>query len=400
MEIEVEHHSTLVTYNGVQYTRSGSTLQIIEGAELEKAALRLSDTRQNNYFVNKVYPVFRVSDLRQDLIDRARTMAVARNVDHEWKGLSNEELLRSCGLILTDKATGKEGITLAVILLFGTDNLIKSVCFQHKTDAIVRIIDADRYDDREVISTNLIDSYDRLMGFGRRHLNDRFVLNETEESRNSSGLENVQSVSARDKILREIVGNILMHRDFSSGHVARMVIEKDQIEIVNANRPHGHGNLDLHRFSPFQKNPAISQVFREIGLADELGSGMRNSYKFTKLYSGGEPTFTEDGDLFRIIIPLGEAATVSAGPIVERKMTTAENGTVIKLSNAEIIRIVNFCSEPKSRNEIMNFLGHTSPEYFRRSILKPLTDAGYLLMTEPPRSSKQKYIGFNQRTSN
>jgi len=27
-------------------------------------------------------------------------------------------------------------------------------------------------------------------------------------------------------------------------------------------------------------------VFREIGLADELGSGMRNTYKYTQLYSG------------------------------------------------------------------------------------------------------------------
>ena len=167
-----------------------------------------------------------------------------------------------------------------------------------------------------------------------------------------------------------------MHRDFSSNYIARMVIEKDRIEISNANRPHGHGNLDLKKFSPFQKNPAISQVFREIGLADELGSGMRNSYKFTKLYSGGEPTFTEDGDLFRIIIPLSVAATVSAGATEEKKQTIAENGTVIKLPQIEIIRIVNFCSEPRSREEIMTFTGQKSPEYFRRTILKPLTDVG------------------------
>ena len=155
-----------MTYEGVQYSRSGSTLQRIEGPELEEAALRLSDTRQNSYFVNKIYPVFSASDLRQDLINRARDLAVAKKADHEWKGLNNEELLRSCGLILTDESTGKEGITVAAILLFGTDNMIKSVCFQHRTDVIVRIIDIDRFDDRDVITTNLIDSYDRLMSFG------------------------------------------------------------------------------------------------------------------------------------------------------------------------------------------------------------------------------------------
>ena len=106
----------LVTYNGVQYTRSGSTLQYIEGVDLEQAVLRLSDTRQSSYFVNKVYPVFSISDLRQDLINHAREMAVARDSDHK--------LLRSCGLILVDEETGQEGITLAAILLFGSDNLI------------------------------------------------------------------------------------------------------------------------------------------------------------------------------------------------------------------------------------------------------------------------------------
>lgn len=58
---------------------------------------------------------------------------------------------------------------------------------------------------------------------------------------------------------------------------------------------------------PYSKNPAISKVFREIGLSDELGSGMRNTYKFTKLYSGGTPEFIE-GDMFKIIVPLNNVA--------------------------------------------------------------------------------------------
>lgn len=53
-------------------------------------------------------------------------------------------------------------------------------------------------------------------------------------------------------------------------------------------------------------------MFREIGLADELGSGMRNSYKYTKLYSGGEPVFTE-AEVFPTVIPLSEAATATVG---------------------------------------------------------------------------------------
>ena len=51
-------------------------------------------------------------------------------------------------------------------------------------------------------------------------------------------------------------------------------------------------------------------MFWEIGLADELGSGMRNTYKYTKLYSGGTPEFIE-GDVFRTVIPLAPIAVES-----------------------------------------------------------------------------------------
>ena len=65
---------------------------------------------------------------------------------HPWVDMTDEEMLRSCRLILEDPETNKEGITLAAILLFGTDNRIMSVLPQHKTDAIFRVFNVDCYD--------------------------------------------------------------------------------------------------------------------------------------------------------------------------------------------------------------------------------------------------------------
>lgn len=62
------------------------------------------------------------------------------------------------------------------------------------------------------------------------------------------------------------------------------------------------------KFEPFPQNPVISKVLIEIGLTDELGLGMRNTYKYTQLYSGQNPLF-EEGDIFRTIIPLKKIAT-------------------------------------------------------------------------------------------
>jgi ATP-dependent DNA helicase RecG len=51
------------------------------------------------------------------------------------------------------------------------------------------------------------------------------------------------------------------------------------------------------------KNPTIADVFAHIGRAEELGSGMRNLDKFSRLYSGRVATL-EDGDVFRASVPV------------------------------------------------------------------------------------------------
>ena len=281
--------------------------------------------KSGTYFVNKVFPAFNISDLRPDLFDRARRMTRSRTDNHPWLAMSDEEILRSTGLILKDASSGNEGLTLAAILLFGTDQLILSVLPQHKTDAIFRVFNTDRYDDRDVIITNLFESYDRLLDFGKKHLNDSFHI------------DGVQRVSARDHILREIISNLLSHRDYSNAFVAKFVIEKDKLYTENANLTHGHGPLDPASFQPFPKNPPISKVFREVGLADELGSGMRNTYKYTKMYSGGEPKFVEDS-IFRITVPLNDISTTKVGP----DSTAADFGTTkIGTNDGTVNDIVN-----------------------------------------------------------
>ena len=300
--------------------------------------------------------------------------------------MTDEELLRSAGLILKDTTSGKEGITLASILLFGPDDLIMSAVAHYKTDAIFRVFNVDRYDDRDVVITNLLDSFDRLVDFGTKHLNDLFVL------------DGLVSVSARDKILREIVSNLLAHRDFSSAYVAKLIIERDRIVTENCNLAHGIGPLNFLSFEPFPKNPPISKVFREIGLADELGSGMRNTYKYTRLYSGEEPSFTE-GDVFRTVIPLTEAATVTVGPEVPsengvRLEVETQVGAKNRLSTDVFDGLINFCSQPRSRREMQDFCGVESAESFRKYVLKPMLQKGMIEQTLPdkPTSGRQRYV--------
>ena len=303
-------------------------IDITDNAEL---VYKLYARKQSTYFVNKVYPNLGLEFLDFDVIRKAKKLAMSRVENHPWSSLDEEEILRSTGLILTDPDTGKEGITLAAILLFGKDSTIMSVLPQYKTDAIYRVKNLDRYDDREVVITNLVDSFRKLMDFGKKHLNDVFVT------------EGEQSISARDKILREVVSNILAHRDYSNGYTAQFVIERDKLYTRNSNLPHGHGELQLNKFEPFPKNPPISKVFREIGYADELGSGMRNTNKYTKLYSGGTPIFVEDNN-FEIVIPIEKVAELQVGA----------NGTQDGTQDGTRERILELITEnPKVTRKVM-----------------------------------------------
>lgn len=201
------------------------------------------------------------------------------------------ELLKSAGLYLKDPNTGKEGITLGGILIFGKEELIHAALPHHKTDAILRKENLDRYDDRDDIRVNLIQSFERLMQFIAKHLNDKFYL------------EGDQRISLRDKIFREAISNLLIHREFANPFPAKLIIEKDRVYIENSNKSHGNGIIDPENFSPFPKNPTIAKLFKEIGWVEELGSGVRNIYKYSKIYSGADPVFIE-GDVFKTIIPL------------------------------------------------------------------------------------------------
>ena len=258
--------------------------------------------KQNIYTENTIYPYATMEDLRSDLIDRVRIMAMNRKPHHAWESLTNEELLRSSGLYQRNVQTGESGYTLACILLFGKDETILSTLPHHKTDAILRKIDLDRYDDRDDIRCNLIESYDRLMSFIEKHISDMFYL------------EGDTRVSVRNKLFREVVANILIHREYSNAFPAKLIIEKDTVTTENSNRAHGYGEINIDSFTPFPKNPVIAGVFKEIGWADELGSGIINIKKYAKIYSNNKPVFIE-GDIFKTIIKVesGDKAAIKSG---------------------------------------------------------------------------------------
>lgn len=171
--------------------------------------------KSNSYTESKLFPYVKEEHLRMDLMEKVRRMISNKNPRHEWLRMADKELMISAGLYETDFVTGIQGYNLAAILLFGKDEVIQSCAPGYVTDALCRKENLDRYDDRLIVKTNLIESYEVLMDFIAKHTPDKFAL-----------VDNVRA-SVRDLISREIVSNILVHRDFSSAFPAKVIIEKD-----------------------------------------------------------------------------------------------------------------------------------------------------------------------------
>lgn len=279
--------------------------------------------KQNIFTEKKIYPYAKMEDLRLDLLPKIRIMAQNHaGGQHPWTTMDDQELLKSAGLYGRDIVTGEEGFNLAAIMLLGKDDVILNVAPTYVTDALVRKVNVDRYDDREIIKTNLIESYSQLLDFGRKNLPDKFFL------------------------------------------------------------------------EPNPKNPLIASFFRNIGYADQLGSGVRKLFKYSKYYSGKDPLFVED-DVFRIIVPLDDAYSFDYGieagsskviesnnadkmPINADKMPINAGKTLVNSLSAQQNSIIQFAKETgsiKSR-QVEELLGVKQRR--ARRILGELVNMGIL----------------------
>ena len=87
------------------------------------------------------------------------------------------------------------------------------------------------------ISYGRDDDGKNYIAFGEKHLLDKFYL------------EDGMRVSLRGKILREMIGNLLIHREFSSARYARLIIERDRMYTENANRAFRYGRITRRTWS-------------------------------------------------------------------------------------------------------------------------------------------------------
>lgn len=82
---------------------------------------------------------------------------------------------------------------------------------------------------------------------------------------------------------------------------------KTQINHING------GKLKPDNFEPFPKNPHIAQIFTQMGRSEELGTGIKNVFRYNKIYSNTEDNDFIEEDIFNTTIPLQFFKEVDGG---------------------------------------------------------------------------------------
>lgn len=340
----------------------------------------------------RTIPFATLDDLRPELFDRARRLMRSYNSKHPWADLSNEEMLHIGGFYTQDPDTGKNALTLAALLMFGNDLAIQQAVPAYKFDCLLRRDNVERYDDRVMIYTNLIDAYDQMMTFIEKHLNDPFYQD-----------EKANRVSLRDKIFREAISNIISHREYTGGAPARLMIYRDKVILDNPCTQHHFGKITPQNLRPFSKNPTICKFMIQLGRFDQLGSGVTNINKYLPLYArGATPIFNETRHGFELTIPLEaqSAAPASTGATgfktgLRRDHTAPVTAPVAPPVSEHVSKLLKLLKQTGalSNAEILHAFELKNRRRMRETYIQPAMTENCIEYTIPdkPNSRLQKY---------
>ncbi|MCU0609307.1 MAG: putative DNA binding domain-containing protein, partial [Chitinispirillaceae bacterium] len=205
------------------------------------------------------------------------------------------EVLRKFELLRNDV------ITYGCYLLFmKSESLLTTVEMgRFQTDTIIK--------DGTRTRTDLFSEVDIIMGFIRKHINKRIVI--------SGKPQHDEIWDYPPEALREAVINAIIHRDYRSSSDSVIKIFDDRIEIYNPGKlPEGVtvAKLLAGDYVSTPRNKQIAAAFKEAGIIEKYGSGIRRIRTAMVAAGNPEPLFEEIGEGFRVTLKI----SLESSPLV------------------------------------------------------------------------------------
>jgi ATP-dependent DNA helicase RecG len=199
-----------------------------------------------------------------------------------------------------------------------------------------------------------------------------------------------------DRAVFEALANALMHRDYSV-IVSEVHVDMydDRIDIYSPGGMYDGSliqELDIENVPSIRRNPIIADIFNRLDFSERQGSGLKKIREETALLYGytdeHAPQFISTPSTFHVVLKNMNFNLLGSNEQVSEQVNTQDE------QDKRTGQILEFCSEPRTRDEMQKFTGIAHREYFRAKILKPLLESGKLKMTIPdkPNSRNQKYV--------
>ena len=194
-----------------------------------------------------------------------------RNPEHD-ETLSHVEFLHYWGLVV--EAGGRLSPTRAAILLFGAPPALHQVLprpvvdWQWSRGDWSEELADERWADRLVLETNLVEAWKTLLGCYFRRAERPFSVNVETLQRDDSPPDYIA--------FREAAINLLIHQDYAD-HTRKAAIRffDDRAQLWNPGDAYTSTDELLEPGEREVRNPRIVAAFRRIGLSEEAGTGMR-----------------------------------------------------------------------------------------------------------------------------
>lgn len=334
----------------------------------------------------RVLPRFAVGDLDSASIAQYRNRFSARNPAHAWLNEDVPGFLRKLGAWRKDRDTGEEGVTVAGLLMFGTEDALadKAHGLKYQLDYRERPTNAiaDRWTDRVTIdgtwTPNLFQFYLKVYAKLASGLKLPFAYQPVATTTPSPSLfpDPVRTgQSPVHEAIQEALVNSLIHADYQGQ--GGIVIEwfRDRIELSNPGRLLISVEQLMRGSVSECRNESLQTMFRLIGAGDEAGSGIdkiRQGWRSQQWRSPSVQAFF-DPDRIQLILPMVSLIPPESEARL-RKMFGADFETLAPL---EVQTLVTADLEGEVSNGRLQLFCQEHPAELTR-ILQNLTAQGYL----------------------
>ncbi|MDO4344235.1 MAG: putative DNA binding domain-containing protein [Eubacteriales bacterium] len=300
---------------------------------------------------------FTMDDIDENTLKTYRIEYELHNPEHVWNGSEDKDFLRNLGGYTVNRITKQEGLTVAGLLMFGKGLAVRERFDNIRMDYIdqTNLIGESRWSDRLTYDGSWENN---LYNFVKRVL-PKLVSNIKRPFQLQGMIR--QDDTAVHKAVREAVINMIIHADYYGTGILKVVKQDNGFFFSNP------GNLKLPVQAIYEgghsiaRNPKIQNMFRMIGLGDNIGSGFPAILKAWGEEKWRQPDLYDDQELHQVELKLW---TISLMPTECTEFLNNKFGiNYYHLSSKEQIILATAYLEGKvSNSRLQTVLGEHSAE--------------------------------------